>query len=178
MSTTTMSAKAWRVLSLLRMTAAAENYKYKNAFYTFLNSKYNSWWVKNVLIILAVRVELISTWIIQKSNWFIFFFSFFFFRSQHFDLCLGEKLGTHINAPSTYQSNVGHNHKNANQTVDEIPLKYLVNVPGKTHSPVWTWQIKQKMAKIETHGFLSIIVGSQRWCEILRTKAKSRRGWL
>ena len=58
---------------------------------------------------------------------------YFFFSSQHFDLCLGEKLGTHINAPSTYQTKVGHNHKNANQTVDQIPLKYLVNVPGKTH---------------------------------------------
>ena len=63
MSTTTMSVKAWRVLSLLRMTAAAENYKYKNAFYTFLNSKYNSWWVKNVLITLAFWDELVPEWI-------------------------------------------------------------------------------------------------------------------
>ena len=100
MSTTTMSAKAWRVLSFLRMTAAAENYKYKNAFYTFLNSKYNSWWVKNVLIILAVRDELISTWIIQKSNCFILFYLFFFFQITTFWLMPWRKIR------NTYQCSI------------------------------------------------------------------------
>merc|ERR1711894_209953 len=47
-------------------------------------------------------------------------------RSQHYDLCIGEKLGTHINAPSTYKNN----QNNLNMTVDRIPLKYLVNIPG------------------------------------------------
>ena len=39
---------------------------------------------------------------------------------------MGEKLGTHINAPSTYQ-----HYRNGSWSVDQIPINFLVNVPSK-----------------------------------------------
>jgi hypothetical protein len=53
----------------------------------------------------------------------------FFPRSEYFDFCSSEKLGTHINAPRTYQHNANHS-----QTVDRIPLNHLVNLPGGAHA--------------------------------------------
>jgi len=39
---------------------------------------------------------------------------------------MGEKIGTHLNAPSTYQ----HYRNNASWTVDQLPLSSLVHVPA------------------------------------------------
>lgn len=45
-------------------------------------------------------------------------------RSEYFDFCTSEKLGTHINAPRTYRQ------VNDSHPVDRIPLKLLINIPG------------------------------------------------
>ena len=59
------------------------------------------------------------------------------FRSEFFDFCMGEKQGTHINAPSTY-----HHYQNGSLTVDKLPVSSLVHIPGKfkltMRSPQWT----------------------------------------
>ena len=44
-------------------------------------------------------------------------------RAEQYDFCISEKLGTHINAPSTYLKN--------NQSVDRIPLHFLVHLPSE-----------------------------------------------
>jgi len=46
-------------------------------------------------------------------------------RSEYYDFCMGEKQGTHINAPSTY-----HHYRNGSLTVDKLPVSYLVHVPA------------------------------------------------
>ena len=63
-----------------------------------------------------------------KITSYAYFFLFIFCRAEHYDVCISEKIGTHINAPSTYKK--GH-HNNSVYSVDHIPLDYLVNIPGK-----------------------------------------------
>ena len=63
-----------------------------------------------------------------KITSYTYFFLFIFCRAEHYDVCISEKIGTHINAPSTYKK--GH-HNNSVYSVDHIPLDYLVNIPGK-----------------------------------------------
>eukprot|EP00095_Tigriopus_kingsejongensis_P003730 maker-scaffold357_size197762-snap-gene-0.44 protein:Tk03730 transcript:maker-scaffold357_size197762-snap-gene-0.44-mRNA-1 annotation:"hypothetical protein BN940_13346" len=46
------------------------------------------------------------------------------FRSEYFEFCMDERLGTHINAPKMYH------HLNGSLTTDHIPLERLVNVPA------------------------------------------------
>jgi len=53
-------------------------------------------------------------------------------RAEHYDICISEKVGTHINAPSTYKK--GH-HNNSVYSVDHIPLDYLVNIPAVVIDP-------------------------------------------
>jgi len=53
-------------------------------------------------------------------------------RSEHYDVCISEKIGTHINAASTYK----RGHKNDSvSSVDLIPLEYLVNIPAVIIDP-------------------------------------------
>ena len=74
------------------------------------------------------QVFLIIVNIYRDKNTFITQVShcFFDFRSEFYDFCMGEKLGTHINAPSTYQ-----HYRNGSWSVDQIPINFLVNVPSK-----------------------------------------------
>jgi len=48
----------------------------------------------------------------------------YFYSSEYMDIIITEKVGTHINAPKTY------NKAPTSFSVDEIHLKDLVNVPG------------------------------------------------
>ena len=56
---------------------------------------------------------------LQVQEWNVLSFDC---RAEQYDFCISEKLGTHINAPSTYLKN--------NQSVDRIPLHFLVHLPG------------------------------------------------
>ncbi len=50
--------------------------------------------------------------------------SFKFFRSEFYEFCMDERLGTHLNAPSMYL------HRNESLNADKIPLEMLVAVKG------------------------------------------------
>ena len=73
------------------------------------------------------------------------------YRSEHYDVCISEKIGTHINAASTYK----RGHKNDTvSSVDLIPLEYLVNIPGKLYvkllqAKIWVLAKSQRFADVQ-----------------------------
>ena len=83
----------------------------------------------------------------NDQNLFQIYTLFYFFRSEFYDFCMGEKLGTHINAPSTYQ-----HYRNGSWSVDQIPINFLVNIPSK----YITWQ------KCEARNIIRIICRHER----------------
>ena len=48
-----------------------------------------------------------------------------FSRSEFYEFCMDEMLGTHVNAPSMYLP------LNHSLTADNLPLRLMVNVPGQ-----------------------------------------------
>ena len=83
----------------------------------------------------------------NDQNLFQIYTLFYFFRSEFYDFCMGEKLGTHINAPSTYQ-----HYRNGSWSVDQIPINFLVNIPSK----YITWQ------KCEARNIIKILCKHER----------------
>jgi hypothetical protein len=63
----------------------------------------------------------------RKSNSAQLLFSLSHFRSEFYEFCMDEKLGTHLNAPSMYQ------HHNGSLTADRLPVEMLVRVKGSIH---------------------------------------------
>ena len=51
--------------------------------------------------------------------------STFFCRSEYYEFCMDEKLGTHLNAPSMYQ------HREGTMTAEALPLSMLVRAQGR-----------------------------------------------
>ena len=47
------------------------------------------------------------------------------FRSEYYEFCMDEKLGTHLNAPSMYQ------HRDGTMTAEALPLSMLVRAQGQ-----------------------------------------------
>lgn len=94
-------------------------------------------------------------------------------RSEYFEFCMDERLGTHINAPKMYH------HINGSFSTDHIPLERLLNVPavvidlldrfGQDHSRMLTLDHLRKWE--EKHGQIphgSYVILRTGWSELFR----------
>ncbi|TRY68783.1 hypothetical protein TCAL_03069, partial [Tigriopus californicus] len=97
----------------------------------------------------------------------------FLFRSEYFEFCMDERLGTHINAPKMYH------HINGSFSTDHIPLERLINVPavvidlldrfGQDHSRMLTLDHLRKWE--EKHGQIphgSYVILRTGWSDFFR----------
>ena len=98
-----------------------ENYVCHHSFKLSKELSYYNFFTRFWAISSCINQNQIVNICNDKSIFEIYTFHYFF-RSEFYDLCMGEKLGTHINAPSTFQ-----HYRNKSWSVDQIPIEFLVN---------------------------------------------------